>query len=151
MSLLTKVSSSRTCAKAGIGPKWCMCLDRMPVQINQTTADSLAHFVVTTVNQLIDKHRSICRQWSLTKIVNVAGQAHSSHAKQSEPTYLIQVRLSPGEALFEASIGVKTNASLKGSVQFETQGPITRLDRYAPHSKCIHDAYLERYCYCKNS
>lgn len=50
------------------------------------------------------------------------------------------------EAYFEATVKVKTHGN-KTSYDFD--GNISRLDSYAPHSSCINDAVLKKYCHCR--
>ncbi len=57
-------------------------------------------------------------------------------------TYLIQVLLKPGKALFESTVKSFDNN------RYEIIGDISRINRYGNQSHCIHNSFLERYCYC---
>jgi hypothetical protein len=108
--------------------------------------------VVEKVNSLTNKFREICVEFEFDSIHAAYELIHSNtyyskfrnFYKKNVKTYLIQVFLKPGNVFFESTIRVFDNN------KFEVMGDILRINRYGNQSHCIHDHFLEKYCYCKD-
>ncbi len=50
--------------------------------------------------------------------------------------------MKPGEAFFESTV------QRNGDKNFEVIGDISRINRYGNQSHCIHNSFLEKYCFC---
>jgi hypothetical protein len=50
----------------------------------------------------------------------------------------------PGKALFESTV------HKIGGKNFEVIGDISRINKYGNQSHCIHNPFLEKYCFCND-
>ena len=105
----------------------------------------MGQLIVDAVNKLLSHSFDKCHKLILDKITS-AYRRHITQESESDrnetEVFLLQISVSPSNAIFEATLRTKDN---KTSVV----GDVSRLNRYGNQSICIKDATLERYCFCK--
>ncbi len=52
--------------------------------------------------------------------------------------------MKPGKACFESIVQQTVDKN------FEVIGDVSRINRYGNQSHCIHNSFLEKYCFCKD-
>ncbi|XP_055903067.1 uncharacterized protein LOC129939183 [Eupeodes corollae] len=168
ISLFKPIPQNRSCASAFIEPHWCACLDWR--QINDTSTPlikKIAQSILTTINDASNSFREVCEPFEL-KLINWALKLTphrellkfrknkdidgflpdlSSDMDIHEEFYQVQVTLSPGDALFEASVSY----NLKDFQATTKLSQVSRVNKYGSQANCIYDTNpeLRKYCYCK--
>jgi hypothetical protein len=147
-SLFEEISEDRDCHKASIPEHFCSCHEDIKID-NLETVKPIATTVVDTINSLTKSLRNDCVSFELDSIhaayersISKIGDNYFSIT--GVKTYLIQVLVKPGKALFESTVKSFYNK------RYEIIGDISRINRYGNQSHCIHNSFLERYCYCND-
>ncbi|KAG8289507.1 hypothetical protein J6590_102914 [Homalodisca vitripennis] len=147
-SLFTPVSSTRTCAEAGISPHWCSCHP-----INEVSdilfASFLADLVVETINAKLLDYKRIVENFKCNRTVNFscATLANSKilylwqKAKPSDVEYIVGVETQPGGAQFEGTIIGTRNDIL-------VDNAMSRLNHFHNLSHCALFPESKKYCFC---
>ncbi|RZB94399.1 DUF229 and/or Sulfatase domain containing protein, partial [Asbolus verrucosus] len=145
-SLFAEVSNKRTCSDAAIETEWCVC--NLPTYINteEVIVQNAAHFFVNKINTLMKSYPQShkCYEYRL-KTVTYSGISQFTDKKnQTRTGLLLRIKTTP-KAIFESLIELSHGSDS----QLRLEGDISRLNRYAPYTKCIESSSLEKYCYCK--
>ncbi|EFA10542.1 hypothetical protein TcasGA2_TC012797 [Tribolium castaneum] len=141
-SLFAQTESERSCEDAAIEPHWCTCGGYNPVPKTNQTVQNAAKFVVGQIEERIRARNgaSKCAKFSVGRIITARVSERFSY--KSDVYFLVVMETRP-RAVFEATV------LWKGEAQFELTGGISRLDKYAEHSRCVEEAYLKMFCYCR--
>jgi hypothetical protein len=103
--------------------------------------------IIEKVNCLTEDHRKECVSFEFDSIHaayerNLSNSAGVNFKNLDTKTYLIQVYVKPGEVFFESTV------QRNGDKNFEVIEDISRINRYENQSHCIHNSFLEKYCFC---
>ncbi len=105
--------------------------------------------IVEKFNSLTEDQMEECASFEFDSIHaayerNLSNTADINFKTLDTKTYLIQVYVKPGKAFFESTV------QQTGDKNFEVIGDISRINRYENQSHCIHNSFLEKYCFCKD-
>jgi predicted deacetylase len=108
----------------------------------------MAKKIVEKINSLTNYLRPKCSEFEFESIHAayerlITSTGDENFKKLNVKTFLIQVIVKPGEGLFESTVKSFDNK------RFEVIGDISRINSYGNQSHCIHNSFLERYCFCK--
>ena len=161
-SLFTEVPKTRSCEDAGTPKHWCPCLQWVTVDVQHSHVQNAALAAVEHMNYLLSKDNTssqLCTQLSLKGIhfaqlerpneaVVRSHLARGATFKQSEEyfcRYQLQLKTSPNEGLFEATVKYHKKRFVVGMA-------ISRINRYGDQPKCVASElpHLRKYCLCKN-
>jgi hypothetical protein len=144
-SLFEEIPENRTCAMASILDNFCACHRGIPFE-NWTYVKSFGELTVKEINLLLKNNFHMCHELAFEKVIS-SYMRHISHEKIKDgkniKVILVQICVTPSNAIFEATIRVKNNTKPV------VVGDISLLNKYGNQSHCIQDLLLERYCYCK--
>jgi len=174
ISLFKQIPKNRSCSDAYIELHWCACLNWQPILLNDTNYEGLllklANSIVVAINKATNAFRHLCFELELDH-VNWAMRLRphkdllrfkntrdmdgfladmSDDTKMpTEETYQLQVVLSPGQSLFEASVSY----NLKDFTAETKLSQVSRINKYGTQANCIYDENPEirKYCYCRNN
>ncbi|XP_037947847.1 uncharacterized protein LOC119679522 [Teleopsis dalmanni] len=171
ISLFDIIPENRSCADAYIEPHWCACLQWTPILMNNTRNNGkllkMADSIVNAINNATMKYRNICASLELVKInwamhikpnkdvLNYKGSKDkdgyvadmSADTHMREELYQLQILVSPGNSLFEASV----SHDLQTFNAYTKLSEISRVNKYGDQARCIYerDPELRKYCYCR--
>ncbi|XP_077534400.1 uncharacterized protein LOC144146317 [Haemaphysalis longicornis] len=144
LSLLHEVPNTRTCADAAISLDWCMC-NVMRNAVEETLAASLANYLLSNINAAVRQASRHCSQYRLLEISDVTAlQPTAAERSQNVSHYLVTIKVSPGEAVFEGT------ARVCGDVITEVK-QITRGDHFNRLSYCVHESWHRHACHCRRT
>ncbi|XP_054724869.1 uncharacterized protein LOC129235195 isoform X2 [Uloborus diversus] len=167
ISLFSEIPQERTCSMASIEPHWCACLSWAKVSPEDPIAKDVAKAVIDFINGLTEFQRKNCAPLEIKELSRIeklqpnkallkfrknadkdgfVGE-FSDNTQLSEIIYQIQIRTSPNNGVYEASLKydvTKKEFSVK-------EHEISRVNMYGNQEHCIHDTYpnLRKYCYCR--
>lgn len=163
ISLLTSIPQNRSCEEAGISAEWCLCSEykRLTLSDNSTVIGMLAQRLVNHLNNLLHQagFQDLCSRLSLNKVRTVMQEVllpNSSHVRDHRQNYRIQVSLWPSKAVVESTMVVHWSSSAVSSESvpvpsdIQVVGKVSRLNSYRNQSRCIRNALLEKYCFCRD-
>lgn len=127
----------------------------------------IAHSVLATINEATESFRDVCERLELKQInwaLKLTPHSEMLKFKQNkdidgflpdlssdmdvhEEFYQIQITVSPGGPIFEASVSYNL-----GEFQATTKlSQVSRVNKYGNQANCIYDTNpeLRKYCYCK--
>ncbi|XP_074028453.1 uncharacterized protein isoform X3 [Leptinotarsa decemlineata] len=144
-SLFEKVEPERSCEDAGIAQHWCTCAGYISTTLDEKLEKSITNYVLEEIHAIIQYKNGAhkCAEYSVDKILSIQISQPIYHKKES--FLLITIKTNP-KAIFETTIGYY--GDLK-DLNLSISGDISRLDSYNEHSKCVENAYLKKYCYCR--
>ncbi|KAF8784382.1 uncharacterized protein LOC129958501 [Argiope bruennichi] len=142
-SLLTEISSERTCADAMIAKHWCTCQTHQIVPSDDGNVRQAALAVVRKLNRLLKPYFRLCAPLKLSKVLDARlVQPNELLVEVLPKDYLITLLVIPSGAIFEATVQGKKK-------QFTVSDEVSRINKYGNESDCIHDPAITKYCYCK--
>ncbi|KAI9580308.1 hypothetical protein GQX74_000301 [Glossina fuscipes] len=170
-SLFEPLLWNRSCAEAYIEPHWCACLDWKPLNLNVSSnmgiALKAAGAILNVINNVTETFRPYCAvlqlkhiNWAMRlsphkdllafeKSSDTDGHVPDFNNKGEpyEVFYQLQIVVSPGDSLFEASVSHNLNSL---SMESNLSG-ISRINKYGSQANCIYkrNPELRKYCYCK--
>ncbi|KAJ8945450.1 hypothetical protein NQ314_009202 [Rhamnusium bicolor] len=145
-SFFSEIPSKRTCEDAAIESHWCTCQQSLEIDQNSTVVVEVADYAVEYINFELEGYAQ-CANLSLEEVLNARLMTHSNNSIVAENTikdYMLTIRTSPGDGIFEVTIRRSVNPNKLG-----VMGTISRLNLYGKQSSCITDFHLKLYCYCK--
>ncbi|XP_015905104.1 uncharacterized protein [Parasteatoda tepidariorum] len=168
ISLFSEISQDRTCSMASIEPHWCACLSWTKMSPGYPVATNVGQAVIDFINKLTEVQRNVCEILKLKEVTRIEkllpnkallkfkknadrdgfiGE-FSDNTEVTELIYQVQLRASPSDGIYEASVKHITSSNQFLVKEFE----LSRVNMYANQEHCIHDTYpnLRKYCYCKN-
>lgn len=148
LSLFHELPDTRTCAEASISHQWCSCeSNEEGVSPQDPLAAMMAHGLVSQINVWLESQPRKCYPFVLRNIIDVTVvQRSEAERQQNISHYWITVDVSPGGAIFEAT--VRLNETSK-SVSVLDQ--VSRCNFYYSESYCIRDHWLEKFCFCRRA
>lgn len=147
-SLFEEAESERSCEDAGITPHWCTCEGYKKIATNDK-------FVVDGVWSVIDKLEEIrkknwsqmkrCAKYKLNRVIS--SDISDSTVSYRNNTFLKFVFEAVPHAVFEAT--VEMIAESEGNHRYVVQDGISRLNYFGNAAKCVKDAHLQTFCFCR--
>ncbi|XP_049522477.1 LOW QUALITY PROTEIN: uncharacterized protein LOC125945001 [Dermacentor silvarum] len=145
LSLFHEIPGERTCSDASIQPQWCACSVRDAGAVSGALARALADRLVAHVNGVLARASRNCAVYRLLRVMDVTSlQATPAQLEKNTSDYLVAVKLSPGNVVFEGLVGVN------GDYRIELKD-VNRCDKYKVHSYCVHAPWLRKYCNCRRT
>ncbi|XP_050501784.1 uncharacterized protein LOC126881522 isoform X1 [Diabrotica virgifera virgifera] len=146
-SLFEEADADRSCADAAIDQHWCTCAGYKQKTLSKELKAKLANFTLNVIHDIIRSRNSDhrCAKYSLSKVLDV--RISQNFSAKNDSYVLLQFQTSP-KAIFETTVGYIGDINTSN---FSLSGDISRLDSYSEHSKCVSDAYLRKYCYCRSN
>ncbi|XP_021917636.1 uncharacterized protein LOC110828852 isoform X2 [Zootermopsis nevadensis] len=149
ISLFLPVDKSRTCAEAGIDPHWCTCQRSKTLPVGDAIIKNMSLIIVDHLNSLL-KPYGVCSQLKLVEVKSASVQYPQEHLyektkDQGLKDYVLVIRTTPGDALFEATVRRHINNS-----STEVTGVVSRINAYGSQSSCVTDFHMKLYCFCKS-
>ena len=160
-SLFSEIPLTRDCASAGVLDDFCACVVPTKVATSDTTLIRAAEAAVEYINTFLPTQ---CAPFRLSRVISGAIKAQNftnfnvnkailnSNVAETvllHPSYIVAFTTNPGEFLFESNVKYDSSGKQsQGSFQVGTE--ILRMNKISTDVSCIHSAYLERFCYCKN-
>ncbi|KAJ8938491.1 hypothetical protein NQ318_020807 [Aromia moschata] len=146
-SLFEEVEEERSCEDAGIEQHWCTCAGYTSSHLTKEVADKVTSYVIGQIHDLMRSRNSDhrCAKYTVDKLIS-SSLSHPFLYKND--TYLLVKFQTNPKAVYETTINFK--GDIKGQ-NYSISGDISRLDSYSDHSKCVSDAYLKKYCYCRST
>lgn len=168
ISLFRSIPKNRSCADAYIEPHWCSCLSLSPLNVSSELTQRAAKAIVDRINAYTNDERTICHELTLSGVTWVGklvphqtllqykknrdldGYIADLSSTTNIPTelYQLQITVSPGDSIFEASLSREVAAN-----QFRVNiTDISRINAYGSQAICIMDKNpdLRKFCYCKS-
>lgn len=145
-SLFDEASWNRSCTSAGITEHWCTCAEYKILSTESAPVRAIARFVLDHINGLLNNGTTYlvngtkCAKLKVNRIVSVRSKIFSKKLGHNE--YVILFETIPGEALFETTVKHKNS--------FKVMDTISRINAYGSQSKCMNDAFLQKYCFCQH-
>lgn len=170
ISLFDHIPRNRSCADAYIEPHWCACLNWQQINVTTELGPLLkaAASIIGTINNATEKFRIYCEplqlkqiNWAMRLLPRTALLAFKHNAdvdgylaemggntRTSEEIYQLQIMVTPGDSLFEASV----YHNLQTFTMHTKLSEISRINKYGNQASCIYerDPELRKYCYCRN-
>jgi hypothetical protein len=151
ISLFEEIPDSRDCRKASIPEHFCSCYEDIKID-DLEAIKPIAMKVVEKVNSLTNDSREKCVEFEFDSIHTAYERIYSNTSDEyfqqiltkNIKTYSIKVVLKPGKAFFESTVRAFDNNN------YEVIGDISRINKYRNQSHCIHNHFLEKYCYCRD-
>nr|CAD7570537.1 unnamed protein product [Timema californicum] len=146
ISLFLPVFEDRTCEDAGIASHWCTCQQSKSVNINDTQVIISAKVLVNHLNTILKPYRE-CSSLNLSEVRDATVKSPMSDLQQKHTIvdYVLVVRTTPGDALFEATVRHQV-----GDDTFAVEGVVSRITTYGDQSACVSDYHMKLYCFCKS-
>lgn len=141
-SLFDLATIDRSCEDVAIQDHWCTCNEYIDISTRNNTVRAATRFVLNVIQQIIDSYEGAhedCVEYFVKNITS----ASVFEKEDGRNNLLIIFQASP-EAVFEATVSYQTSSGWN----FSLEGSISRLDSYKAHSRCVHDSFLKKYCYC---
>lgn len=146
-SLFDEVPWNRSCVDVGITEHWCTCSEYRTLSTEGQSVKAMVKFALNEINKIVlngtnfTVNNKKCATLSVKRILSVRSKLFERKLGYDE--YIVLFETLPGEALFEATI--------RHSHNFQLLDTVSRINAFGIQSKCMHDAYLKKYCYCVNS
>uniref|UniRef100_A0A1B6EWE6 Uncharacterized protein n=1 Tax=Cuerna arida TaxID=1464854 RepID=A0A1B6EWE6_9HEMI len=144
VSMFDEVPWNRSCNDVGVTQHWCTCYEYRKLTTQDISVQSMARFTVGEINLLLEDGRDMlenntqCATLRVKQVVSVRSKVYER--KLGYHDYVILFETMPGQALFEATV--------RDSGQFKLLDTISRINSYGSQSKCMHNAFLRKYCFC---
>lgn len=169
ISLFNPIPQNRSCGDAYIEPHWCACLNWQQLNVSSEMGILLkaAGSIIDVINNTTQSFRHYCEPLHLKRInwalllkphqellsfkhnldmdgylSDLTGNSHTS-----EIYYQLQILVSPGNSLFEASVSY----NVENRKMHTKLSQISRVNIYGSQANCIYERNpeLRKYCYCK--
>ncbi|KAL1498108.1 hypothetical protein ABEB36_008962 [Hypothenemus hampei] len=145
MSLFEKIPQERSCEDANITHHWCTCSGYNPTKLDSESESRLKQVITDKLNNiLLNKADVGGDKCSIYTVDEISTRISQKFSYKKIRYVLVTVKTNP-KAVFETTISY-TGDIVNSTLEI---GPLSRLDYYAPHTYCVADAYLKKYCYCK--
>lgn len=144
-SLFTEIPWNRSCNDASINPHWCTCTQYKQYDSNEEIVAEAVSYVLETLNsELANFTRTdpLCAELKVNKISSTRRAVYHGDNNPYDD-YIIVFETIPGNGWFEATVRHRPIDN-----QFQITGSVSRLDKYAKQSRCIHIESLKKYCFC---
>lgn len=138
-SLFHEVPKNRSCPDAGINEQYCTCNPFTDIDKNSTKVLKIADFSVEKLNSDLKSFKN-CSELKLNKVLS------ASEFVENGFEYLIAFEVLPSFGHMEATIKC---ADEECAENLSIIGDISRINYYGDQSKCISDARMRKYCFCK--
>lgn len=148
-SLLTEISSDRTCEQANIKEHFCPCQSYELVPADDLMASAAAKEIVDDINRQLLPFKDSCAHLELESILDarVSEVEVEWHASEGDyyphRDYLITIVTKPGQATFDSTVRLDPTTR-----DFNVLG-ISRTNMYGDQSKCIDSHKMKLFCFCK--
>ncbi|XP_075543841.1 uncharacterized protein LOC142578328 [Dermacentor variabilis] len=130
LSLLHEIPGERTCSDASIKHKWCSCSVRGDAAVSGALAMTLADRIASDVNEKLARSTRKCAEYQLLRVIDATLlQATPTELATNTSHYLIDVRLSPGNVVFEGTVRVSADNVIEVN-------DISRVDRFKAQTYC---------------
>ncbi|XP_076347313.1 uncharacterized protein LOC143245166 [Tachypleus tridentatus] len=144
ISLFDEIPIDRTCADAFISSHWCVCSNQRNISLQEPIIASAANVLVDTLNDWLKDYSDKCAKLKLEKILNARVSTNTNkYVFQGNVNYLVTVRTSPSEALFEGTVTLNKNTN-----NLTVVDDVSRINIYGNQSSCILDTHLKKFCFC---
>ncbi|XP_037557786.1 uncharacterized protein LOC119434799 [Dermacentor silvarum] len=145
LSLFHQIPGERTCSDASIKHKWCACRVRGDAAVSGALARAMANQIVSDVNGELTRSTRKCAEYQLLRVIDVTLlQATPAELAKNTSHYLVDVKLSPGNVVFEGTVRV----SAENMIDVKD---ISRCDWYKGQAYCMYGHQLANYCYCRRT
>ncbi|XP_054257859.1 uncharacterized protein LOC128982844 [Macrosteles quadrilineatus] len=147
VSMFDEVPWNRSCSSAGVTEHWCTCSEYRTLSTEGHSVRAMVHFVMGEVNKLLEKgihladNGTTCAKLQVKRVLTVRSKVYQHKLGYDE--YVVLFETLPGQALFEATVS--------HSGQFKLLGTVSRINAFGAQSKCMNDAFLKKYCFCKKT
>lgn len=142
ISLFLPVPGNRTCEAAGIAEHWCTCQKGRKLRTDRKDTSQASAHLLKHINSMI-RDLTQCAPLTLAEVIE-ATEMNVSGLEDVEKSWreiLLVVRVSPSNAIFEAT--------LRKDEEWTVTGSVSRLNLYGDQSRCVDNYQLKLYCYCK--
>lgn len=163
MSLFSEIPPERTCNNAGILPHWCTCHKQNYISTENEQIIQAAESLVNHINRATEDSKGLCAHLYLDRVTdarvmianeNVLSFRNSfndvlgrrvEYGGRTEPinTYLITIRVQPGNGVFEATVGKSVE-----DMNFRIYGDVSRINAYNDKASCMKTHKLRKFCFC---
>ncbi|KAF2883976.1 hypothetical protein ILUMI_22204 [Ignelater luminosus] len=146
-SIFEEIEVNRSCEDASIKQHWCTCGGYEHISTGNSTVKAAGEFILNKIQATIDsytKDSKKCAKFTIKKIMTASISSNGEDWYKND-TYLLIILQTKPNAVFEGTVSVENK---EGRLDFQMQGSISRLDYYDPHSHCVNDSNLKKYCYC---
>lgn len=146
-SIFENIEVNRSCEDASIQQHWCTCGGYEHISTSNSTVKAAAEFILTKTQATINsyaKDSKKCAKFTIKRIMTASISSNGENWYKND-TYLLIILQTKPSAVFEGTVSVENK---EGRLDFQMQGSISRLDYYEPHSHCVNDSTLKKYCYC---
>lgn len=168
-NLFYPIPVDRHCADAGIEEQYCSCQERLNISTTKIPVQSLAKFLVRSINDMLSERQYVCYNLNL-RTVTEASVSYSNNDIETNyklkksgifnkyfcnqfadisGRYSIVFQTIPGMASFEGVVDFTEYSKGDVTSKMNMIGQPVRLDRYGNQSHCVNDASLRPFCYCK--
>lgn len=169
ISIFKSIPENRSCADAYIEPHWCACLNWQQINITSDIGILLkaAGSILNVINNATETYRQYCEHLQLKRInwalllkphqellsfkhnLDMDGYLSdlTGSSRSPEVYYQLQIVVSPGDSLFEASVSYNQD-----KLTMHTKlSQISRVNIYGSQADCIYERNpeLRKYCYCR--
>ncbi|XP_008475501.1 uncharacterized protein LOC103512515 [Diaphorina citri] len=151
ISLFRNIPDTRGCHQAGIPAHYCTCHNKLiRTSLESPTVRELSQTLVSHINEVLLKNLTDkCHQLKVHKILSAQYEQSifsmsSKTGNWTQRDYTISIVTVPGLAIFESTMRYDLILDTKDIV-----GDVSRLNVYANQSRCVDQARLKLYCYCR--
>lgn len=147
-SLFEEAEGERSCEEAGITQHWCTCEGYKKISPTQKCVVDGAWSVISKIEEIKKNNWSQmrhCANYKLKKVIS--SDISDNMTSYRNNTYLKFVFETIPNAVFEATVEMVPLHN--GSFKYEVQDGISRLNYYGYHGRCVKDAHLQTFCYCR--
>lgn len=145
-SLFSEIPKQRSCDDAAISLHYCTCTSFTPTDVNNDLVVGAANYILKELDKILLNQKAFTQKCAKYKLNKIMSSSVSKDVNRYKKEFVIVMLKTKPEAVFEATVSI-TNGLFSNN--FVLEGDISRLDFYSPHSKCVHDAYLKKYCFCE--
>ena len=146
-SLFREVPLSRDCSNSGIKDEYCPCVVPQKIDSNDTRLVGAAEASVKYINTFLSAEA----QCVPLRLSHVNSGAVTKQTAGVTSLYVVSFTTEPGDFLFESNVKYSSSGS-PGQGSFQVGPEILRMNKMSkPDYSCIRHAWLEKFCYCKNS
>lgn len=138
-SLFVEVPENRSCEDVAIDAEWCTCPNPpfTSVATDEPSVQNAVAALMAWLNNAVSKFL-VCSQLTLVDVMS---------AKRSSFKYLITIKTTPGNGIFEAVMQYDPELG-----DFVMTGTISRLTWYMQESYCIKSDWVgKKICYCDSN
>lgn len=152
ISLFLPVPQERTCENASILEHWCTCSQSEEISTSNVLVVQASEHVVRFMNSLLEEYPQ-CAELQLFKITR-ARTSRSTSVTVGNMTmkdkgitdFSVAFSTLPGKGLFEAHVRYDANTE-----EYKVVASISRINAYGRQSRCVDEARLRLYCFCKDN